>query len=56
MEPDRADYYIISPSERSQRAQSTRSSRSIKWDIMDLADRSTLEGFAPAISAIPDLP
>ena len=56
MEPNRANYYIISPSERSQRTQSTRSSRSLKRDIVDLADRGTLEGFTPAVSAIPNLP
>ena len=56
MEADRACDYILNTYKRPQGPPSKGSTESIKWYIVDSANRRTLERSAPAVSAVPDLP
>ena len=56
MESDRAHNCRFSPEERSPRSPIAGSAGGLKWDIMDIANRSALERFAAKVSAIPDMP
>jgi len=47
---------VINTTKRSKRASRTRSTQSLEWNTMDLANRGTLEGSTTTVSAIPDMP
>jgi hypothetical protein len=56
MESDRAHNIKINPGKRSKRTKATRSTRGDERDIMDITNRSSLERYATAVSAISNLP
>jgi len=56
MESDRAHNTIGKTAQRSARPQGARPARGFEWDIMDTANRRSMERFATTVSAIPDLP
>ena len=56
METDRAYNCIINTEKRPQRAATTWFSANPKRHLMDFANRCSLEGSAPAVSAVPNVP
>ena len=56
MEPDRAYNYRIKTQKGPKRAAPTGSTRNFKWYLMDITNRGSLERYATAVSAIPNVP
>jgi len=55
MKSDRAHNTIGKTAQSSSRPQGARPARGFEWDIMDTANRRSMEGFATTVSAMTDL-
>jgi len=56
MESDRAHNIKVPTGKRPEGTQTKRCPGCAQWDIMDIANRRSMERYAPEVSAIPDLP